>query len=65
MRKLRVMTLMHQDLVPPENPEGVDLSSVAWKTEFDVLTTLADLGHEKIRKASICLQWRGKPNLMC
>jgi hypothetical protein len=38
------MTLMHQDLVPPENPEGVDLSSVAWKTEFDVLTTLADLG---------------------
>ena len=46
MRKLRVMALMHQDLVPPDNPEGVDLSSAAWKTEFDVLTTLADLGHD-------------------
>ncbi len=46
MRKLRVMTLMHEDLVPPENPEGVDLAAVDWKTEFDVLTTLADLGHD-------------------
>ncbi len=46
MRKLRVMVLMHQDLVPPDNPEGVDLASVPWKTEFDVLTTLTDLGHE-------------------
>jgi D-alanine-D-alanine ligase len=46
MRKLRVMVLMHQDLVPPDKPEGVDLASVAWKTEFDVLTTLADLGHD-------------------
>ncbi len=46
MRKLRVMALMHQDLVPPDNPEGVDLASVEWKTEFDVLTTLTDLGHD-------------------
>ena len=46
MRKLRVMVLMHQDLVPPDKPEGVDLASVAWKTEFDVLTTLTDLGHD-------------------
>jgi len=45
MRKLRVMVLMHQDLVPPDDPEGADLASVAWKTEFDVLTTLRDLGH--------------------
>jgi D-alanine-D-alanine ligase len=36
---------MHQDLVPPDDPEGADLASVAWKTEFDVLTTLRDLGH--------------------
>ncbi len=48
MRKLRVMVLMHQDLVPPDNPEGVDLASVSWKTEFDVVTTLRDLGHEVI-----------------
>ncbi len=46
MRKLRVMALMHEDLVPPENVEGVDLAVVDWKTEFDVVTTLIDLGHE-------------------
>ncbi len=46
MRKLRVMALMHEDLVPPENTEGADLATVEWKTEFDVTTTLMDLGHE-------------------
>ena len=33
-------------LVPPENPNGFDLASVEWKTEFDVMTTLQDMGHE-------------------
>jgi D-alanine-D-alanine ligase len=46
MRKLRVMALMHQDLVPPDNVEHVDLAEVEWKTEFDVVSTLRDLGHE-------------------
>ena len=45
MRKLRVMALMHADLVPPDNKEGVDLATVDWKTEFDVVSTLNDLGH--------------------
>lgn len=46
MRKLRVMVLMHLDLVPPENVESYDVTEVEWKTEFDVLTTIRDLGHE-------------------
>ena len=46
MKKLRVLTLMHEDLVPPDNLTGVDLATVEWKTEFDVMTTLRDMGHD-------------------
>ena len=46
MKKLRVLTLMHEDLVPPDEMNGVDLATVEWKTEFDVITTLRDMGHE-------------------
>ena len=46
MKKLRVLALMHEGLVPPQNLNGCDLASVEWKTEFDVMTTLHDLGHE-------------------
>lgn len=45
-KKRRVMVLVHADLVPPESAEGVDLLTVEWKTEFDVVTTLRELGHE-------------------
>lgn len=46
MRKLRVVVLMHDYLVPPEDVSGHDLMSVQWKTEHDVLVTLRDLGHD-------------------
>jgi len=47
MKKLRVLALMHEDLIPPEKPgEGVDLATVEWKTEYDIVTTLRDMGHE-------------------
>ncbi len=46
MRRLRVLVLMHKDLVPPEQLNGQDLKNVEWKTEFDVVTTLRKLGHE-------------------
>lgn len=46
MKKLRVLVLLHADLVPPESVEGVDLSDAEWKTEYDVVTTLRTLGHE-------------------
>lgn len=46
MRKLRVLVLMHQDLVPPDQLNGHDLQAAEWKTEYDVVTTLRKLGHE-------------------
>ncbi len=46
MRKLRVLALMHERLVPPEETRDVDLATAEWKTEFDVVTTLRDMGHE-------------------
>jgi len=46
MRKLRVLALMHKELVPPEDQTGHDVSTADWKTEFDVSTTIRDLGHD-------------------
>jgi D-alanine-D-alanine ligase len=46
MRKLRILALMHDDLVPPEDVKGIDVTSVDWKTEFDVTITLKEAGHE-------------------
>ncbi|MEC4674156.1 MAG: ATP-grasp domain-containing protein [Nitrospirota bacterium] len=46
MKKLRILALMHEDLVPPVDVEGFDVSEVSWKTEFDVVATLESMGHE-------------------
>ncbi|HJR75998.1 MAG TPA: ATP-grasp domain-containing protein [Nitrospiraceae bacterium] len=46
MRRLRILVLMHKDLVPPEQLNGQDLQAVEWKTEYDVVSTLRKLGHE-------------------
>lgn len=47
MKKLRVLVLMHEDLVPPEKANGLsDKDVLPWKTERDVLAGLAELGHE-------------------
>ncbi len=47
MKKLRVMALMDEELVPPESIDGVsDEEMLNWKTEYDVLVTLRELGHE-------------------
>ena len=44
--KLRVLALMHRHLVPPDTiPEGTDLVSAPWRTEYDVKTTLKAMGH--------------------
>ena len=45
MRRLRVLCLMHDYLVPPEDDTKYDIS-VPWKTEFDVKNTLEVMGHE-------------------
>jgi D-alanine-D-alanine ligase len=46
-RKLRVIVLMHESLVPPESIEGLTDKQIApWKTEWDVVSTLRSMGHE-------------------
>jgi D-alanine-D-alanine ligase len=45
--KLRVLALMHRHLIPPDTiPEGTDLVSAPWRTEYDVMTALKAMGHE-------------------
>lgn len=46
MKKLRVLALVDEGLVPPEDTEGIDTVSVPWKTEFDVIESLREKGHE-------------------
>lgn len=47
MRPLRVLALMHPELVPPDSLEGIsEKESYAWKTEYDVISTLRGSGHE-------------------
>lgn len=44
---LRIVALMHQDLVPPESIEGLSEAEIApWKMEHDVKVTLQALGHQ-------------------
>ena len=45
--RLRILALVHKGLIPPDAvPEGVDAAQAPWRTEFDVVTTLRNLGHE-------------------
>lgn len=47
MKKLRVLVLMHPSLLPPDTLEGyTEKEAYVWKTEYDVVTTLRQLGHE-------------------
>jgi len=47
VRKLRVLVLMHDYLVPPADVTGVDTRAAPWRTEYDVLTTLREeLAHD-------------------
>ena len=47
MKKLRALVLMHETLVPPDTMEGYTEEEILeWKTEFDVVSSLRDLGHE-------------------
>jgi D-alanine-D-alanine ligase len=40
MRKLRVLVLMHDYMVPPDNVKGHDLFTAEWRTEYNVFVTL-------------------------
>jgi D-alanine-D-alanine ligase len=59
MRKLRILVLTHPDLVPPES-DGVLTKREAFevKTEYDVISTLRELGHEV---HVLGVQWELRP----
>jgi D-alanine-D-alanine ligase len=47
MRKLRVLVMMDEALVPPDSVEGMSGREIApFKTEYDVVNTLRNCGHE-------------------
>ncbi len=47
MKNLRVLVLLHPDLIPPDSLKGVDAQEAhVWKTEYDVVSTLRGNGHE-------------------
>ncbi len=47
MRQLRVLALVNENLVPPDSLEGrSDKEIDEWKTEYDVITTLREMGHQ-------------------
>jgi D-alanine-D-alanine ligase len=47
MKPLRVLVLLHPDLVPPDSLKGRSEQEInEWKTEYDVVSTLRALGHE-------------------
>ena len=53
MKKLRVLVLMDETLVPPESLDGASEEEILeWKTEYDVCTTLDEIGHD-IRKLGV------------
>ena len=46
-KKLRVIVLCHEDLVPPDSIEDLSAKEIApFKTEWDVISTLMKIGHE-------------------
>jgi D-alanine-D-alanine ligase len=46
-KKLRVLVLVHEDLVPPETLEGHTEKEIQeWKTEFDVVKAVKEMGHD-------------------
>lgn len=47
MKCLRILVLVHPDLVPPASTRGHSEQEInEWKTEYDVVSTLRDAGHE-------------------
>jgi D-alanine-D-alanine ligase len=47
MKKLRILALVREGLVPPESMDGyTDEEIDEWKVEFDVVATLRSMGHD-------------------
>ena len=53
MKRLRVLVLVHTDLVPPDSSKGYTEREInEWKTEYDVVSTLRAAGH-KVRPLGV------------
>jgi D-alanine-D-alanine ligase len=47
MKSLRILVLMHPDLMPPDSIAGLTEQEIyPWKTEYDIVTTLRAAGHD-------------------
>jgi D-alanine-D-alanine ligase len=46
MKALRILALVHDHLVPPDDTTGIDILEADWKMEYDVIETLREMGHE-------------------
>jgi D-alanine-D-alanine ligase len=46
VKKVRILALVHEHLVPPEDTTGIDVLEAEWKMEYDVIETLREIGHE-------------------
>jgi len=46
VKKLRILALVHNHLVPPADVTGIDVREAEWKMEYDVIETLKEMGHE-------------------
>jgi D-alanine-D-alanine ligase len=47
MKRLKILVLVREGLVPPETMEGYSEQEIdEWKCEFDVITTLREMGHD-------------------
>ena len=46
VKPLRVLALMDERRIPPDEPGDDELTTADWKTEYDVTVTLERLGHE-------------------
>jgi D-alanine-D-alanine ligase len=44
--KRRILALVHEHLVPPEDTTGIDILEAEWKMEYDVIETLREQDHE-------------------
>jgi D-alanine-D-alanine ligase len=46
VKKVRILALVHDHLVPPADTTGIDVREAEWKMEYDVIETLREIGHE-------------------
>ena len=46
MKKVRVLALVHDHLVPPDDTTGIDILEADWKMEYDVVESLREAGHD-------------------